>query len=100
MKVAFSEREKELKKLQRRMDEFDKVVNEYLRSNRKTVKYLSEKVGCDPSSLWRYRRVEKYFQNAPFDVICSCLRMANASNEQIRIICGLPTGMADEWRQI
>lgn len=100
MKVIFSEWEKEQKKLQRRMDEFDRLVCEYLRANRKTTEYLAEKVGCDKSSLWRYRRREQYFKTAPFDVICRCLRMANASNEQIRIICGLPTGQSNEKNEI
>lgn len=82
MKQIFSEEE-------RRMDRFDAMISEYLRRNRKTVEYLSEKVGCDPSSLWRYRRKVEYFRRAPLNIIAGCMRMANASNEMIRDILGL-----------
>lgn len=77
---------------EKRMDRFDALVCEYLRSNRKTVEYLSEKVGCNPSSLWRYRKKTEYFKKAPLDVVAGCFRMSNASNEDIRYILGLPTG--------
>ena len=89
MKVVFSEREKEEERLRKRMDRFDAVVHEYLRSNRKTVEELSEKAGCDPSSLWRYRRKVEYFRKAPLEVVCVCLRVANVSNENLRYILGL-----------
>ena len=85
MNVIFSNDEK-------RMDRFDRMVHEYLRSNRKSLEYLSSKVGCDPSSLWRYRRRVEYFRKAPLNVIAGCMRMANASNDDIRYILGLPTG--------
>lgn len=88
-KTVFLEQEKELERLGKRMDRFDAVVKEYLRANRKTIEYLAEHVGCNPSSLWRYRNQAASFQKAPFDVICACLRLANASNETIRYICGL-----------
>ena len=88
MKVIFSDEEK-------RMDRFDAVINEYLRSNRKTVEYLAAKVGCDPSSLWRYRRKVEYFRKAPLSVVANCLRMANVSNHDLRYILGLPTGQHD-----
>lgn len=74
---------------ERRMDRFDAMVSEYLRRNRKTVEYLSEQIGCDPSSLWRYRRRVCYFRKMPLYVIAGCARMANASNETIRDILGL-----------
>ena len=89
VKVSFSERERELERLQKRMDRFDAVVHEYLRANRKTVEELCEKAGCDPSSLWRYRRKVEYFRKAPLNVICICLRVANVSNENLRYILGL-----------
>lgn len=88
MKVIFSDDEK-------RMDKFDAMICEYLRSNRKSIEYLAEKVGCNPSSLWRYRRRVEYFRKAPINVIAGCMRMANASNETIRYILGLPTGKAE-----
>lgn len=95
-KVIFTEQEKELERLRKRMDRFDSVVTEYLRANRKTIEYLAESVGCNPTSLWRYRNVVRSFQRAPFDVICACLRMANVSNETIRYICGLAaSGLSD-----
>ena len=89
VKVIFSDEEK-------RMDRFDSVIHEYLRSNRKTIEYLANKVGCDPSSLWRYRRKVEYFKKAPLSVVANCLRMANVSNQDLRYILGLPTGKADE----
>lgn len=89
MKVIFSEEDREREKMRKRMDRFDSVVHEYLRSNRKTVEQLSLRVGCDPSSLWRYRRKVEYFQKAPLEVVCSCLRVANVSNENLRYILGL-----------
>ena len=88
MKVIFSDEEK-------RMDRFDSIIHEYLRSNRKTVEYLANKVGCDPSSLWRYRRRVEYFQKAPLSVVANCMRMANISNNDLRYILGLPTGQRD-----
>lgn len=89
MKVIFSEEDREREKMRKRMDRFDSVIHEYLRSNRKTVEDLSLRVGCDPSSLWRYRRKVEYFRKAPLEVVCSCLRAANVSNENLRYILGL-----------
>lgn len=93
MKGTYSEDEK-------RMDRFDAMVVEYLRANRKTVEYLADKVGCDPSSLWRYRRKAECFMKMPIGVAGNCMRMSNASNETIRYILGLPTGKADEKNEI
>lgn len=78
--------------IEKRMDRFDRVIHEYLRANRKTVEYLAEKVGCAPSSLWRYSRRVGYFQKAPLDIVSGIFRMANVSNEDLRYILGLPTG--------
>ena len=78
--------------IEKRMDRFDSVIHEYLRSNRKTVEYLADKVGCSPSSLWRYSRRIEYFSKAPLDIIGGVFRMANVSNEDIRYILGLPYG--------
>ena len=86
------------KNLEKRRDRFDSVVNEYLRRNRKTTEYLAEKVGVCPSSLWRYRTKTEAFRKAPLDVVGGCLRMANASNDDIRYILGLPRGISDENR--
>lgn len=89
MKVTLTDADRASEKLQKRMDRFDSVVHEYLRANRKTIVYLSEKTGCDPSSLWRYRRRVEYFKKAPLEVICVCLRLANVNNENLRYILGL-----------
>ena len=88
-KVLLSQADKEQDKLLKRMDRFDSVVHEYLRSTRSTVETLSERVGIDPSTLWRYRRQAAHFKKAPFDVICTILRLADVSNETLRYICGL-----------
>ena len=97
MKALLTEREREQERLRRRMDRFDSIVHEYLRSNHRTVEDLAEKIGCDPSSLWRYRKKVEYFRKAPLESVCICLRLANVSNENLRYILGLPTGKtADE----
>lgn len=90
--MNLSEYDRSIESAKRRMDRFDAIIHEYLRINRKTIGYLSEKVGCSPSSLWRYSRRLEYFQKAPFAVIAGVLRMANVSNEDLRFILGLPTG--------
>lgn len=89
MKVIFTDQDR------KRMDRFDAVIHEYLRSHRKTVEYLSEKIGCSPSSLWRYSRRIEYFSKAPLDIVSGVFRMANVSNEDLRYILGLPTGKAE-----
>ena len=81
---------------EKRMDRFDAIVNEYLRSSRKSIEYLCERIGCSPSSLWRYRTLEKSFDKMPVYILAACLRMANVSNENLRYILGLPTGKANE----
>ena len=79
-------------KLKRRMDRLDSVVHEYLRSNRKTVQYLSDIVGCAPSTLWRYCKKMECFQKIPLCILAKIFRMVNISNEDLRYILGLPTG--------
>jgi len=80
----------------KRMDRFDAITHEYLRANRKTIEYLADKVGCSPSSIWRYSRRVEYFEKAPLGIVASILRLANVSNEDLRYILGLPTGMHNE----
>lgn len=80
----------------KRMDRFDRLVRDYLRTYRKSVDILAKKINCSPASLWRYRNHVESFERAPFDVICSCLRLFNASNEDLRYILGLPTGKCNE----
>lgn len=88
--------EKEICKVTKRMDRLDAIIHEYLRANRKTLDYLSEKVGCAPSTLWKYSRREYGFRKMPLDILAGVCRMANVSNEDLRYILGLPTGKADE----
>ena len=87
-----------MENLNRRMDRFDAVVTEYLRANHKTVEYLAKQICCSPSTLWRYRKKTEYFKTAPIDVIATCFRLANISNENLRYILGLPTGKPEEGR--
>ena len=87
---------KELDKTGKRMDRLDSIIHEYLRANRKTMEYLSEKLGCAPSTLWRYSRKTDCFRKMPIDIFGGVCRMANVSNEDLRYILGLPTGKADE----
>ena len=82
--------------LEKRMDRFDSVVHEYLRSTRKTAEYLSEKIGCAPSTLWRYTRRPEYFRKVPLETAGAIFRMVNISNEDLRYILGLPTGKSNE----
>lgn len=95
MKVIFSESDKTQEQLRRRMDRFDSVICEYCRHYKKSVETVAEKVGCSTASLWRYRTQAESFRRAPLDVISGCLKLANASNEDIRLVLGLPTGQHD-----
>lgn len=99
MKLSNVERYADTESVKRRMDRFDAVIHEYLRSNRKTVDYLAERVGCSASSLWRYSRKVECFRKAPLDVVAKCLKTANVSNQDLRYILGLPTGMSEDGRR-
>ena len=88
-KVILSQSDREADEMFKRMDLFDAVVKEYLRSQRKTVEELCTNLEIDVSTLWRYRRQQLYFKKAPFDVICRCLKLARVDNETLRFICGL-----------
>ena len=79
----------EEEKLARRMDKFDAVVNEYLRSSGYSMDELSIKLGVNKSSLWRYRKQTHAFYKAPFGVVTKVLSLAHVSNDILRIICGL-----------
>lgn len=96
MKVIFSEAAREEERIRKRMDRFDAVVHEYLRSTRTTVDALARRAGCNASSLWRYRKRPEYFKKAPLDVVAICLRLGNVSNENLRYILGLPMGKANQ----
>lgn len=79
----------EEEKLARRMDKFDAVVTEYLRSSGFSTDELALKLGVNKSSLWRYRNQTHAFYKAPFGVVTKVLRLAHVSNDILRIICGL-----------
>ena len=80
---------KEEEKMERRMDKFDSVVTEYLRSSGFTTDELAIKLGVNKSSLWRYRTQPHAFSKAPFGVITKAMRLAQCNNETMRLICGL-----------
>lgn len=79
----------EQEKLAKRMDKFDSIVTEYLRSSGYTTDELAMKLGVNKSSLWRYRKQPYAFGKAPFAVITKAMRLAQVNNEILRTICGL-----------
>ena len=79
----------EEEKLAKRMDKFDSVVTEYLRSSGFTTDELAMKLGVNKSSLWRYRKQPYAFAKAPFAVITKVMRLAQVNNDILRSICGL-----------
>ena len=79
----------EEEKLSKRMDKFDSVVTEYLRSSGFTTNELALKLGVNKSSLWRYRKQPYAFAKAPFAVITKTMQLAQVNNETMRSICGL-----------
>lgn len=79
----------EEEKLAKRMDKFDSVVTEYLRSSGYTTDELAMKLGVNKSSLWRYRKQPYAFAKAPFAVITKAMHLAQVNNEVMRSICGL-----------
>ncbi len=99
MKKIFSESEREQEKTRQRMDRFDAIVCEYCRKYRKTVDDVTERVGCSPASLWRYRTQTDSFRKIPLYVLAGCLRLANVSNQDLRFILGLPVGYSEDGGQ-
>ena len=79
----------EEEKLAKRMDKFDSIVTEYLRSSGLTTDELAMKLGVNKSSLWRYRKQPYAFAKAPFGVITKAMRLAQVNNDILRTICGL-----------
>lgn len=96
MKVIFSEQEKELEKTRKRMDRLDLIIHEYLRKNRKSKEYFADRVGCAPSTLWRYCSKVGCFKKIPLDILTEIFRITNISNDDLRFIMGLPRGITDE----
>lgn len=88
-KVLLTEEAKKREKIAKRMDKFDSVVTEYLRSTGFTTDELALKLGINKSTLWRYRTQVDSFAKAPFGVITQALHLANCTNETLRYICGI-----------
>lgn len=88
-KIILTNEQKQEEKMAKRMDKFDSVVTEYLRSTGFTTDELSTKLGVSTSTLWRYRNQTGAFAKAPFDVITTVLRLANCTNDVLRYVCGL-----------
>lgn len=88
-KVFLTNESREQDRLARRMDKFDSVVTEYLRSSGFTTEELASMLGVSTSTLWRYRTHTKAFEKAPFGVITRAMNLANCNNELLRYICGM-----------
>lgn len=91
-KVYLTAEAKERDRLLRRMDKFDAVVTEYMRANRLTTSELSDILGINTSSLWRYRNKVEYFKQAPFNVITKILSMSGCNCDTLKYICGMRGG--------
>lgn len=88
-RVYLTNESKEQDRLARRMDKFDSVMTEYLRSSGFTTEELAGMLGISTSTLWRYRTHAKAFEKAPFGVITRAMNLANCNNELLRYICGM-----------
>lgn len=88
-RVYISEEERADAKLARRMDKFDSIVVEYLRSSGFTIADLAYELGIDPSTLWRYRKQQASFEIAPFIIVTRVCQLAKCSTETLRYICGM-----------
>ena len=88
-KVLLTKEARERDRLAKRMDKFDAVVTEYMRSSRSTTDELASELGISKSSLWRYRTQVDCFEIAPFAVITKALHIANCPNDILRYICGM-----------
>lgn len=87
-KLYLSLKERQEAAVERRMDRFDSVVTEYLRSSNTTAGELAFYVGIDVSTLWRWRNKPESFRKAPFITVADILRLAKCTNENLRYICG------------
>lgn len=87
-RISLTEEARKQAALEKRMDKFDSVVTEYLRSSKTSVTEFSARLGIDVSTLWRYRHKPDSFANAPFGIITNALKIAHCPGECLRIICG------------
>ena len=88
-KTFVTEKARKYDALERRMDRFDAVITEYLRSTGYTTADLAYELGIDTSTLWRYRNRVHSFELAPFGIITRCCQLAKCTNETLRYICGM-----------
>ena len=88
-RAYITERAKQHELMERRMDRFDSVVTEYLRSTGFTAADLAYELGIDVSTLWRYRNRVHSFELAPFTTITKVCQLAKCTTETLRIICGM-----------
>lgn len=73
----------------KRMDKFDSIVCEYLRTTKFTTSDLAYELGIDTSTLWRYRKKPEYFSLAPFVIVTRVCQLAKCTTETLRYICGM-----------
>lgn len=88
-RVYISDSDKAKAMIEKRMDKFDSIVVEYLRSSGYTVADLAYELGVDPSTLWRYRKQTNSFELAPFVIVTRVCQLAKCSTETLRYICGM-----------
>ena len=84
-----TERARKHEAMERRMDRFDSVVTEYLRSTGFTAADLAYELDIDVSTLWRYRNRVHSFELAPFSTITKVCQLAKCTTETLRYICGM-----------
>lgn len=88
-KTYLTDEQKRYEQVAKRMDKFDAIVTEYLRSTGFTTSDLSYELGIDTSTLWRYRHKVDSFQQAPFIIITNVLQLAKCTTETLRYVCGM-----------
>lgn len=88
-KVYISDAYREQERIAKRMDRFDAVVTEYLRSTGYTTSDLAYELGIDTSTLWRYRKRVNSFELAPFVIVTKVCQLAKCTTETLRYICGM-----------
>ena len=98
-RVYITERARKHDAMERRMDRFDSVVTEYLRSTGFTTADLAYELGIDVSTLWRYRNRVHSFELAPFSTITKVCQLAKCTTETLRFICGMDSVLRNsKWQ--
>lgn len=88
-RVYITEESRNDRQLLKRMDKFDSIVCEYLRSTNFTTSDLAYELGIDTSTLWRYRKKVDSFALAPFVIVTRVCQLAKCTTETLRYICGM-----------